>query len=123
MNGYGSQRSAAAVRFSAIQVSTTRLCQNRNLPVPRKRASRSEKRANASASTARRGSPRGPRGWSSRRRETGSGIGVLLTGIIESGVLLTGVIESGVETVGLPPPHRQQVVEDVVHGDRAEQVV
>src|SRR4051812_49717473 len=76
MNGYGSQRRFTATRFSVIQVSTRSVCQNRNLPVPRNRASRSESLPNVSGSNENRNRDR-ERGWSSLRRDRRSGIGGL----------------------------------------------
>src|SRR5215470_16013003 len=109
MNGYGSQRNAAALRLIAIHTRTISVCQNRYLPVPRNRASRSDDLPNMSGSmaTIRRGVARG---WSSRRRESSSGTLHLL-------------VVGHIMQPGFAPVLRQQVVEHVVDGNGAEQVV
>src|SRR6478736_4064184 len=87
-----------------IHTTTMTLWMARKRPVPRKRATRSESRANASGSTSKR--RREINGWSSRRRVVISGIGGLLS-------VLAQVVA---------PVHGEHVVEQVVHGDRAQQV-
>ena len=61
MNGYGSQPKPTPTMFRVIQMTTSRVCQNRNVPVPMKRARFSENRpkVSGSMSTANRRALRG----------------------------------------------------------------
>src|SRR5262249_31786122 len=90
--------------LSAIQPITNTVCPARKRPVPRNRAIASENRPNASASyraPTRGETPRGTdRSVRSVRRRAGS---------------------RAISASRLSPVGRQQVVEHVVHGDRAEQ--
>src|SRR5580704_12461821 len=103
MNGYGSQWLTMPTVLSTIQPMTSTVWPNRKRPVPRNRASASEKRPNASASylaPIRGAAPRGTdRSFRSARRVANRAI-----------------------SVSCPAPaRRQQVVQHVVHGNRAEQ--
>src|SRR5436190_10032241 len=86
-----------------IQPTTSTVWPARNLPVPRNRAIASENRPNASASyraPIRGVAPRGTdRSFRSARRPANRDI----------------------SASRLPPAHRQQVVQHVIHGNRAEQ--
>src|SRR5919202_2215114 len=98
MNGYGSQRSRTAKTFSPIQTTTMIVCTARNRPVPRKRAIASANRPTASGSSRRKllRLRADRRGTSSRRLSATAGL--------------------------LAPVLGQQVVQDVVHADRPDQV-
>src|SRR6185437_15974244 len=108
MNGYGSHCQATAKTLSAIHTITMTDWMARKRPVPRKRAIRSESRANASGSRSNR--RRETSGWSSRCRAVISGIRGLLS------------VVSAVAQV-VPPVGGEHVVEQVVDGDGAEQVL
>src|SRR3954451_16291104 len=73
----------------------------RNRPVPRKRANFSVHCPKASGSTCSRTPRRSTRGWSSRARFSAMGL----------------------VPIGVAPPFGQQVVEDVIHRDGAQQSV
>src|SRR5690349_19126890 len=123
------------VRFSAIQTMTITVWMARKRPVPRKRATFSENRANQSGSSSNRARP--SRGWSRRRLVVFSGIGHLVrlhARLAAPGGLRRGDLAldddplrllGGVLGVGEPvaPVDREQVVEHVVDGDRTEEVV
>src|SRR2546425_289507 len=103
MNGYGSQWLMMPMVLSTIQPMTSTVWPTRNRPVPRNRAIASEKRPNASASyraPIRGVAPRGTdRSFRSARR-----------------------LANRVISASRPPPVRwQQVVQHVIHGNRAEQ--
>src|ERR1700716_4257376 len=118
MKGYGSHFSARAKMFKAIHTMTITVCQNRYLPVPGPRASFSENLPKVSGSifTANRF---GRRGWSSRRFESSSATACLLNSRGVGGVSSA----SDVVQAGFAPVLRQQVVEHVVDGHRAQQVI
>src|SRR6266536_2099916 len=103
MNGYGSQWLTRPMVLSAIQPMTSTVWPTRNRPVPRNRAIASENRPNASASyraPIRGVAPRGTdRSFRSARR----------------------LANRAISASRPPPAHRQQVVQHVVHGNRAEQ--
>src|ERR1700709_2680898 len=98
MNGDGSQRSRPAKTFSAIQTITMIVWTARNRPVPRNRAMPSANRPTASGSSRRKlDRPRAERrGTSSRRLSATAG--------------------------PVAPVLGQQVVQDVVHADRPDQM-
>src|SRR4029077_3148628 len=103
MNGYGSQWLTMPMVLRMIQAMTSTVWPARNFPVPRNRAIASEKRPNASASyraPIRGVAPRGTdRSFRSARRLANRAI-----------------------SASCPAPaHRHQVVQHVVHGNRAEQ--
>src|SRR5829696_8561032 len=97
MNGYGSQRRFTATTFSAIQTTTMIVWTARKRPVPRKRAMPSANAPTESGFSRRKPlNRRGPPlGTSSRGPSATAG--------------------------PLAPVARQQVVEDVVHADRAHE--
>src|SRR6516162_5595656 len=103
MNGYGSQWLTMPTVLSAIQPMTNTVWPARKRPVPRNRAIASEKRPNASASyrpPIRGVAPRGTdRSFLSARR----------------------LANRAISASRPPPVHRQQVIQHVVHGNRAEQ--
>src|SRR6201989_3308865 len=103
MNGYGSQWLTMPMVLSTIQPMTSTVWLNRNRPVPRNRAIASENRPNASAS------PRVPiRGVTPR-------------GTDRSFRTARRLANRAISASRPPPAHRQQVVQHVVHGNRAEQ--
>src|ERR1700746_4080992 len=103
MNGYGSQWLTMPTVLSTIQPMTSTVWPNRKRPVPRNLAIASENRPNASASyraPIRGVTPRGTdRSFRSARR----------------------LANRAISASRLPPVHWQQVVQHVVHGNRAEQ--
>src|SRR5690349_10112928 len=103
MHGYGSQWLTMPMVLSAIQPTTSTVWPTRNRPVPRNRAIASENRPNASASyraPIRGAAPRGTdRSFRSVRR----------------------VANRAISASRPAPARRQQVVQHVVHGNRAEQ--
>ncbi len=99
MNGYSSNRtSRGAVLFHSTQAMMTPVCSTKNRAVPMNRAIVSANRPNASASY-RGAARRTPFGWSSRRSA-----------------------RSTID-VPFPPVLRQEMVEHIVDGDRADQAV
>src|SRR5690349_21688336 len=105
MNGYGSQWLTMPMVLSTIQPMTSTVWPTRNRPVPRNLAIASENRPNASASyraPIRGVTPRGTdRSFRSARR----------------------LANRAISASRLPPVHWQQVVQHVIHGNRAEQAV
>src|ERR1700750_1679493 len=105
MNGYGSQWLTMPMVLRMIQPTTSTVWPNRNFPVPRNRAIASENRPNASASyraPIRGVAPRGTdRSFRSARR----------------------LANRAISASRPSPAHRQQVVQHVVHGNRAQQAV
>src|SRR5690242_19939584 len=103
MNGYGSQWLTMPTVLSTIQPTTSSVWPNRNRPVRRNRAIASEKRPDASASY------RAPiRGVTPRETDRA----------LRSASRLAN---RAISASRLPPVHCQQVVQHVIHGNRAEQ--
>src|ERR1700712_3024511 len=117
MKGYLSHSPLApANTFSEIQMTTRRVCQKRNFPVPSNRARRSENLPNVSGSMPR-DSRRLLRGWSSRRLVRTSGTSGLLQAVGRPGV------RRHVAETEFPPVVGQQMIQHVIDGHRPEQML
>src|SRR5688500_2878940 len=108
MNGYSSQRGRSGPHdaFQMTHTATTTVIHARNVAVPMKRANRSEKRPRRSPSERGRNERRRLLGWS-RRVRVRSATGGHLPRLV----------------VALAPALGQQVVEDVVDRDGADQML
>src|SRR4028119_1221922 len=129
MKGWGPPASRTATPFSVIQTITMNVWTARKRPVPRKRAMPSAKRPTASGSRRRKllRLRAEPRGGSRRRPDRGRGLPAAGPGRRTPRSLraeprgTSGRRPDSATALPLAPVLGQQVVEDVVDGDRADE--